>query len=150
MSIGRWIASQWPYLLGATALGGVVAVAIATRPKVGPASDFVPPVSPKASPHGVTWVLIEGSPVRLQQGRRYRGCISVPFIVPTGMVVDKLPSGLAERGFTDIVVSRPRPSDWPDVDCDIHVEVTWSKPDEALERPGAVELAWVGEPRDTA
>lgn len=145
MSITKWLAAQWPYLLGASAVGGVVAVAIATRPKVGPASAFVPPPSPSAVKIA-RWVQIDSSPVRLIQGRRYRGCVSVPFVVPTGLVVSKLPSALAEKGFTDIVVSRPRPVDWPDVSCDIHVEVTWGKPDESLERPGAVEIAWIGEP----
>ncbi len=91
-------------------------------------------------------MLVEGTPVRLVQGRRYRGCVQVPFVVPTSLVVGRLPGALAEKGFVDVIVSRPRPSDWPTVECDIHVEVTWGKPDESLDRPGAVSLAWRGEP----
>ena len=146
MNIGRWFASQWPYLLAASAAGGVVWVAIATRPGLGPAAAL-PASSPKGTPaRPLAWVLLEGSPVQLFQGRRYRGCISVPFVVPTGLVVSKLPAALAEKGFVDVMVSRPRPSDWPGVSCDIHVEATWAKPDESMPRPGAVELAWRGEP----
>lgn len=143
MKIGAWLAAQWPYLLGAAGLGGVVAVAIVTRPHVGPGSLFVPPAS---TPEKLQWVLVDGSPVRLTQGRRYRGCISVPFVVPTGLVVSKLPAALAEEGFVDVRVSRPRPSDWPGVSCDIHVEATWGKADESFPRPGAVELAWRADP----
>ncbi len=143
MSVGRWFAAQWPYLLAATAGGGVLLVAIATRPKVGPASLYVPP---GPTTEKITWVQIDGSPVRLVKGRRYRGCVQVPWVVPTGTVVSRLPDALAAKGFTDVRVSRPRPSDWPSVECDIHVEVTWGKADEELERPGAVSLAWKGEP----
>jgi len=142
MSLRRWLAAQWPYLLGAAGMGGVVWVAIATRPGLGPATLFVPP--PLASSR-VAWLLIDGSPVRLVKGRRYRGCVQVPWVVPTGLVVGKLPQGLADKGFTDVRVSRPRPSDWPDVSCDIHVEATWGKDDESMDRPGAVSLAWRGD-----
>jgi hypothetical protein len=143
VKLGAWVADQWPYLLGASALGGIVLIAISTAPKVGPASLFVPP---DAKALRVTWVQIDGSPVALVRGRRYRGCVQVPFVVPTGMVVDRLPAALAEKGFTDARISRGRPGDWPDVSCDIFVEATWGKPDEQLARPGAVSLAWRGDP----
>lgn len=143
MTVGRFLSEQWPYLLGASAFGGIVWIAIVTRPGAGPATLFVPP-GPTSTKVG--WVQLDGSPVRLVQGRRYRGCVQVPWIVPTGSVVSRLPAALAEKGFSDIRVSRPRPSDWPNVECDIHVEVTWSKPAQALDRPGAVSLAWEGLP----
>lgn len=143
-AVVRWLGAQWPYLLGASALGSVVWIAIATRPGVGAASLFVPPAA--SGDKGRVWVQLDGSPVRLVKGKRYRGCVQVPWIVPTGMVVDKLPAGLTERGFTEIAVSRSRPGDWPSVSCDVFVEATWSKADSALERPGAVSLAWRADP----
>lgn len=89
------------------------------------------------------WLLIDDEKtVRLVRGVRYRGCVQVPFPVPTSLVVDKVAPKMAERGFAQIVVTRTKPDGWPEVDCDIFVEATWDRPDEDLERPGAVELAW--------
>lgn len=89
------------------------------------------------------WLLIEDEKtVRLVRGVRYRGCVQVPFPIPTSLVVDKVAPKMTERGFRDIVVTRTKPAGWPDVDCDIFVEATWDRADEDLERPGAVELAW--------
>ena len=89
------------------------------------------------------WLLIEDKKtVRLVRGVRYRGCVQVPFSIPTSLVVDKVKPKMVERGFADVVVSRSVPEGWPSVDCDIFVEATWDRADEDLERPGAVELAW--------
>lgn len=141
MKVGAWLASNWLYLLGAAGLGGVAVVAIVTRPGAQPAPPpEIPPPAPGAASE--TWIAIEGSPVQLVKGTRYRGCVQVPFVVPTSMVVSRLPQGLADRGFVDVAISRSHPSAWPDVDCDIFVECTWGRADEALERPGAVDLAW--------
>lgn len=88
------------------------------------------------------WLLIEDETVRLVRGVRYRGCVQVPFPIPTSLVVDKVSPKMIERGFSDVVVARAVPSGWPAVDCDIFVEATWDRADEDLDRPGAVELAW--------
>lgn len=93
---------------------------------------------------GGGWVLLEDrESVLLERGRRYRGCVQVPFIVPTAMVESRLPSALSEKGFADVIVHRDVTPGWPDVDCDLYVEATWDRPDERMKRPGAVEFAWV-------
>lgn len=94
--------------------------------------------------HGVNgWILLEKrDTVRLERGVRYRGCVQVPFVIPTSLVFSKVSPGLLDKGFRDVVVTRDHPSGWPDVDCDIYVEATWDRADEDLDRPGAVELAW--------
>jgi hypothetical protein len=88
------------------------------------------------------WLLIEGDPVLLERGVRYRGCVETPFVVPNNIVRGKLRPALEARGFRDIAIAETRPGGWPDVDCDFFVECTWDRDDEELERPGAVAFAW--------
>lgn len=94
--------------------------------------------------HGLNgWIeLTDKDAVRLERDVRYRGCVVLPFFVPTSLVLSKVEPGLREKGFRDIVVEKSAPKGWPDVDCDIYVECTWDRADEELKRPGAVELAW--------
>lgn len=102
-------------------------------------------LTPRRRPDGSAgWVELEGARVRLERGRGYRGCVSVPFFVPTALVESKLPGALREKGFSDVVVARDTSPGWPAVDCDLYVEATWNGDDGAtFDRPGAVKHAWV-------
>lgn len=91
------------------------------------------------------WRALEGDEVTLRRGARYRGCLVVPWYVPTSLVRAKLRPGLEDKGFSDVAISEVRPSLWPEASCDFFVEATWSRDDEVVERPGAVPLAWEGE-----
>lgn len=98
----------------------------------------------RAAEAGGGWILLEDrDSVLLERGRRYRGCVDVPWVVPTAMVEARLPSALREKGFIDVEVARDLSAGWPDVDCDLYVEATWDRPDERMKRPGAVGFAWV-------
>lgn len=102
-------------------------------------------IKPKA--RAVTgWVVVEGSPVALRRGRRYRGCVVLPWYVPTSVVRSKLGPAMAERGFVDVAIVESKPAAWPEAECDFYVEATWGAADQAFDRPGAVALAWEARP----
>lgn len=87
--------------------------------------------------HG--WKL-EGDPITLKKGQRYRGCVSVPWPLSPGPDTVK---GKAEgAGFTAVDVKTTRPADWPNVECKHYVEATWNQPDKKLDVPGVVKFAW--------
>ena len=94
------------------------------------------------------WLQLSGDPVMLEHGRRYRGCVRMGIFNPIRVLatIDRVRAGLEEKGFADVMVAKgDAPAGWPaDVDCVLYVECTWSKPDEALDRPSVVDLdAWV-------
>lgn len=99
------------------------------------------PANPGSS--SAEWLLLEGDQVTLEKGKRYRGCLVVPWFVPDNVVRGKLRPGIEARGFSDIDIAEDRPRSWPDVDCTFFVEATWDGDDEELERPSAVPFAWV-------
>jgi hypothetical protein len=101
-----------------------------------------PAASSCAPPSSTAWMLLEGSPVMLRKGLRYRGCIVVPTLIPNALVRPRLRPGLEARGFSDVAIAESKPDDWPAVACDFFVEATWDRDDQEFDRPGAVAFAW--------
>lgn len=97
-----------------------------------------PPEPPKP-PKAITWRLL-GDPIALATGRRYRGCLSVPWpLSPSPSTVVAKAEG---AGFRDVRVWTSPPSGWPAVECKHYVEATWGAPAKSLDVPGVVKLAW--------
>jgi hypothetical protein len=142
MSVARWLGEQWPYLLGALGLGGVVAVTIATRPEQsGPA-----PAPGPAGPRQFIELADNSEPVRVFNGKRYYACVRPGMFNPVRLVSNQtIVDRMGEMGFRDVELLEQQPAVFPAVvDCWRYVVATWGGADGAvLDRPGAVELAWI-------
>ena len=74
----------------------------------------------------------------LQRGR-YVATVDVPFLLGPVVTPALLREKLAEKGFTDVVVSERRPASWPlEADGDYYVSVTWPSSPKVFEVPDAV------------
>jgi len=145
VSVGKWLAANWTYLLGATALGGVVYVAIATRPPIG--GSALPPSSPPApDPPGgpLRWIELQ-APYRLFAGDVYRACVDVPFGAGWLATQARIVSGAQDMGFKNVRVDGKdaMPAGWPGPDdCDRFVEAEWGGEDRIVAGSSRIKKAW--------
>lgn len=93
-----------------------------------------PPVEPGSRPRA--WVRLDGSPILLRPGERYRGCVKLPWYVPRSAVSEERVRAYAEKqGFGDVRVV-------PSTDCDVLVHAQWQRGYHQMDRPSALVGAW--------
>lgn len=123
---------DWRVVLGV--LGGVAAIGVLleTAPRI---------IEDPPAPRG--WTEVDGDPVMLVKGTRYRACVRFGLLNPAKLAtLAQLIAGITKAGFVDVLVTEDAPAFWPAVECSRYVEATWGQPDKAFARPSAVELAW--------
>lgn len=94
------------------------------------------PAAPDAIGRPRAWVRLDGSPILLRPGERYRGCVVLPWYVPSAAVTDDKVRAYAEKlGFGDVRVMKQ-------AGCDVLVEAEWRQGYRDFERPSALRGAW--------
>jgi hypothetical protein len=117
-----------------------------SSPSSSPALDVPWPDAPPGELVRWDWREIQGSPIRLVQWMRYRGCVRVSaWNVLRGLAtIDRVREGVEAAGFADVFVSGgDPPAGWdPSVECFRYVEATWAAADRDYDRPDKLAVAW--------